>query len=60
MRRNDVLLSRENAAHRAHVIAEIGRRLREEYDLAQPMPHRLAELVVKIEQPVGRRDKSGR
>jgi len=49
MRRNGILLSRENAAHRGHVRAEIGRRLREEYGLAQPMPDRLTELVGKFE-----------
>lgn len=50
MRRNRVFLSRENAAHRARVLAEIGRRLREGYDAEQPLPDRLADLVRIIDQ----------
>jgi hypothetical protein len=53
---NGVLLSRDDAArradaaHRAQVLAEIGRRSREQYGLAQPMSDRLAELIGKIER----------
>ena len=47
---NVPLLSREIAACRAQVLAELGRRLREGYDAEQPLPDRLAELVRKIEQ----------
>jgi hypothetical protein len=50
MRRNGVLQSQENAAHRAHVLASIGRRLREQYDATQPPSGRLADLVSKIER----------
>jgi hypothetical protein len=49
MRKNDVLLARENAGHRAQVLAEIGRRLRDEY-IAEPLPDRLATLVRQIER----------
>jgi hypothetical protein len=49
MRRNDVLLARENAGHRAQVLAEIGRRLRDEY-IAEPLTDRLASLVRQIER----------
>jgi hypothetical protein len=55
MRRNGVLLSRENATHMAQVLAEIGRRLRYEYDTTQPLPHRLADLVREIDQSTGER-----
>ena len=48
MRRNNVL-SREKAANAARVRAEIGRRLRDEYDTTQPLPERLADLVGQIE-----------
>ena len=50
MRRKTILLSRGTAVQRSQVLGEIGRRLRERYELAQPMPDRLAELVGKIEQ----------
>jgi hypothetical protein len=43
-------LSRENAANRTQMLAEIGRRLRKEYDAPLPLPDRLAALVKKIEQ----------
>jgi hypothetical protein len=52
VRRNGVLLSHENAVHRARVLAEIGRGLREGHD-EQPLPDRLADLVRKIEQSSG-------
>jgi len=51
MPRNGVLISRENAERMRHVRAEIGRRLREQYDVsAGPMSDRLADLVKKLEQ----------
>jgi hypothetical protein len=54
MRRNGVLLSRENADRMRQVRAEIGRRLREHYDAGKwPMPDRLADLVRKIQHPNG-------
>jgi hypothetical protein len=37
-----------NAVYRAQVLAEIGRRLRESYDVRQPLPERLAGLVRKL------------
>jgi hypothetical protein len=49
MGRRRVLLSREGAALMARAQVEIGRRLREAYDLAQPVSDRLTELVGKIE-----------
>jgi hypothetical protein len=51
MRRNNDLRWRENASQMEQIRTFIGRRLREEYDLAQPMPDRLADLVRIIEQP---------
>jgi len=52
MRRNGVVLSRENAERMQHVRAEIGRRLRELYDVGgPPMPERLADLIREIERP---------
>ena len=43
-------LSREKAAHRKQALATIGQKLRQEYDVAQPMPDRLSDLVKEIEQ----------
>lgn len=54
MHGNIALRLQEIAAHREQILASIGRRLREEYDLPQPLPPRLAELVRKIEQPGSR------
>jgi hypothetical protein len=48
MGRNGVLA--EKAAHRAQILASIGRGLREGHDATQPLPDRLADLVRKIEQ----------
>jgi hypothetical protein len=53
MRRNGVLLSSEKLAHRAQVLASIGRGLREGHDATQPLPDRLADLLRKIEEPTG-------
>jgi hypothetical protein len=50
MRSNDIGLWGENAAHRARLLAEIGQRLRNEYDTAQPLPSRLDDLMTKIER----------
>jgi hypothetical protein len=55
MRRNGGLLSPEKATHRARVLAEIGRGLREGYDATQPLPNRLADLVREIDQSTGER-----
>lgn len=41
---------KQDKAQMAHIRDAIGRRLRDEYDLAQPMPDRLAALVRQIEQ----------
>ena len=49
MRRDSVLLMREKAACAQQIRASIGRRLRDEYDIAQPLPGRLVDLVTKIE-----------
>jgi hypothetical protein len=49
---NHDLLERENAAHTVQVLTEIGRRLRDEYDTAQPLPACLADLVRKIAEPI--------
>ena len=48
MRRTNVLVLRENAAHRTQMLSEIGRRLRDGYDAAQPLPDRLADLVRQL------------
>jgi hypothetical protein len=37
-------------SHNAQVLAEIGRRLRDEYDIAEPLPDRLASLVRQVER----------
>lgn len=51
MRRNGVLLSREESDRRRQVRAEVGRRLLEQYGAdVPPMRDRLADLVRKIEQ----------
>ena len=50
MRKDGVILSRDDAARRGQVLTEIGLRLKEQYDLGQPIPARLAELVGKIEK----------
>jgi len=44
------LRSRERSACLEQVQAAIGRTLRAEYDLAQPMPERLAELLEEATQ----------
>jgi hypothetical protein len=48
----NALLSREKEAHRAQMIASIGRVLRDAYDTAQPLPDRLASLVRQIAEPI--------
>ncbi len=53
MRRLNGLSPREAAVHRTEMLATIGRRLRETYDVAQPLPDQLADLVRKIEQLEG-------
>ena len=58
MRRNDVWILREQTAHRAQILASIGRGLRERHDAAQPMPNRLANLVKKIEQGTSECDRT--
>jgi hypothetical protein len=58
MRRNGVLAN-ENAAHRAQILASIGRGLRERHDAAQPLPDRLADLVREIEQSGESQPKRG-
>jgi hypothetical protein len=52
MRRNRASLSREKAqaARAFEALASIGRQMRREYDVAQPLTDRLSELVRKIEQ----------
>ena len=59
MRRNNVVYPRENAAHGAQVLAEIGRGLRDGYDAGQPLPDRLADLVRKIDQLPDRQSPTG-
>jgi hypothetical protein len=49
VRKNSLLL-RENVEHAHQVRAAIGRLLREQYNVAQPLPERLADLMKKIEQ----------
>jgi hypothetical protein len=51
MRGNTALLLQEKAEHTQQIRSAIGRRLREQYDAAQPPSGRLADLVKKIEQP---------
>ena len=41
----------EEALTRKQTLASIGRTLREEYDISQPLPDRLANLVGQIAQP---------
>jgi hypothetical protein len=50
MRGLSASLERERAAHRAQMLALIGRLLREGYDTAQPLPDRLSDIVRKIER----------
>jgi hypothetical protein len=50
MGRNDGLVSKESAEHRAHIRASIGRRLRETYNVEVPLTARLAELMRRIEE----------
>ena len=50
MRHAKALLPREAAAHRMQMLATIGRRLRETYDVTQPLPDHLSDLVREIEQ----------
>jgi hypothetical protein len=45
------LTAQAKAAHMAQVQASIGRLLRDDYDTAQPLPKRLADLVRQIAQP---------
>jgi len=47
---NKVFLSRERADRMAQVRASIGRRLKEEYETARPLPERLSYLVKEIEK----------
>jgi hypothetical protein len=61
MRSNRVLLSFEKAARKAAhgaLLAAIGRGLRERHDAAQPLPDRLADIVRRIDQPTGDRDRA--
>jgi hypothetical protein len=51
MPRKRAASSQEQAERIKHAQASIGRRLREEYDVTEPLPERLADLVRKIEQP---------
>src|SRR5215467_14554234 len=44
-------IPRENNGLLREVLAAIGRRLRAEYDVAQPMPARLVELLQQLERP---------
>jgi hypothetical protein len=53
MRRLNGLSPREAAVHRTEMLAAIGRRLRETYDVTQPLPDPLADLVRKIEHLEG-------
>ena len=41
----------KNSGLLREVLAAIGRRLRAEYDVAQPMPARLVELLQQLERP---------
>jgi hypothetical protein len=50
MRRESARSLREAAAHMTQMQASIGRWLRDEYDTAQPLPARLADLVMQIAQ----------
>jgi hypothetical protein len=64
MGRKHDLLSRENAEHRAHIRAAIGRLLRETYEVEVPLTGRLADVMRRIEQsasegPSGERDPAG-
>jgi hypothetical protein len=52
--------SREKAARATEVQASIGRAMRLVYDVSQPLPDRLSDLVRKIEQPQPAGDKSQR
>ncbi len=54
MRSYSLLRSRERSACMERVQAAIGRTLRAEYDLAQPVPERLAELLEEATQGTGR------
>jgi hypothetical protein len=47
------VLSREEADCMKQVLAAIGRALRGQYDTAEPLPDRLADLVRKMEQQEG-------
>ena len=44
-------LSREKAAHREEMLTSIGQLLRREFDVAEPVPDRLSDLVKELEQP---------
>src|SRR5207302_1059539 len=50
-RRRGTLQTQHHAAHMEQIRASIARQFRDEYDLAQPLPRRLAELVRKLEHP---------
>jgi hypothetical protein len=50
MRDKNASLSREKAAQREQMLTSIGQWLKLEYDVAQPLPDRLSDLVRKIEQ----------
>jgi hypothetical protein len=50
MRRNRAALSREKAARVTEAQTSIGRQLRLEYDISQPLTARLSDLVRKIAQ----------
>ena len=52
MSRKIALFSREKADCMKAVQVELGRRLKEEYGTAQPLPDRLAGLLRKIEQSI--------
>jgi hypothetical protein len=49
MHENKVLLAGEKANCMKQVRAAIGRQLKEEYACGQPMPERLSDLLMKIE-----------
>jgi len=57
MRRHDVrrekaslLQSREKANRMERVLVSIGRAMKERYDIAQPLPETLGDLVNKLEK----------
>ena len=51
MRDKNASLTREKAAHREEMLTSIGQLLRREFDVAEPVPDRLSDLVKELEQP---------